>query len=79
MVTAHQFAQHTKEAMVFVLVLGSLSMIWPAIMALAFGFILLLQSFGIEQHIAMLFSAQISHLPIIFASLQGSGSPAILS
>ena len=76
MVTAkNQFAQHTMEAMVFVLVLGSLSMIWPGIMALVLGLFLLLQSFGVEQQITVLTGADISHLPILFTSLGQSGSP----
>ena len=41
-----QFAQDTVAAMVFVLALGSLSMIWPGIIALSFGLFLLLQSLG---------------------------------
>lgn len=70
MVTAkHPLAQHTMEAMVFVFVLGSLSIIWPGIMALVFGLFMLLQSFGVEQHITVLTGAEISHLPLFFTSL----------
>jgi hypothetical protein len=71
--------QHTFEAMVFVLVLGSLSMIWPGIMALIFGLFLLLQSFGVGQEIAVLSWAEISNLPIVFTSLRRSAPSAILS
>ncbi|HEX5646882.1 MAG TPA: hypothetical protein VFX56_07915 [Nitrospira sp.] len=77
--TRSQIAQHTFEAMVFVLVLGTLSMIWPGIIALVFGIFLLLQSFGVGQEIAVLSWAEISNLPIVFTSLRRSGSPAILS
>lgn len=77
--TRSQIAQHTFEAMVFVLVLGTLSMIWPGIIALVFGIFLLLQSFGVGQEIAVLSWAEISNLPIVFTSLRRSGSPSILS
>jgi hypothetical protein len=62
-----QLAQDTVAAMVFVLVLGSLSMIWPGIIALSFGLFLLLQSFGVGQEITMLSWAEVTNLPIVFA------------
>lgn len=65
-----QLAQHTFEVMVVFLVLGSLSMIWPGIIALMVGFFLLLQSFGVEQQIAVLSSAEISNVPMAFSSLR---------
>lgn len=74
-----QLAQDTVAAMAFVLVLGSLSMVWPSIMALIFGFFLLLQSIGIGQEIAVLSSADMTQLPIIFAPFRRSGLLSILS
>ena len=65
-----QFAQHTFSLTMFVLVLGTLSMIWPGIMALAFGIFLLIQSCGAEQEIAALSWAKIGNMPIAFASLR---------
>lgn len=65
-----QFAQHTLSLTMFVLVLGTLSMIWPGIMALAFGIFLLIQSCGAEQEIAALSWAEIGNMPIAFASLR---------
>lgn len=73
-----QLAQHAFAAMILVLVLGALSMIWPGIIALAFGIFLLLQSCGGEQEIAMLSWAEINSLPIAFTSLRRPGLPAIL-
>jgi len=80
MVTAKSsFGNHALAATVFVFVLGSLSMIWPGIMALIFGLFLLLQSFGVGQEIAVLSWAEISNLPIVFTSLRRSAPSAILS
>jgi len=62
----------------FVLVIGSLSMIWPAIIALFLGTILLLQSCCFEEVIAMLSWAEIGHMPIV-ASLRRPGLPAMLA
>ena len=77
MITARN--HYAMEATVFVLVLGSLSMIWPSIMVLIFGLFLLLQPFGIEQQITMLIGAEINNVPIVLTSLRQSDLPAILS
>ena len=74
-----QIAKHTLAAMMFVLVLGSLAMIWPGIIALIFGIFLLLQSFMSEPEIAVLSWAEISNMPMVFTSLRRFGSPAILA
>ena len=74
-----QLAQHVFAAMILVLVLGALSMIWPGIIALAFGIFLLLQSCGGEQEIVLLSWAEINTLQIAFASLRRPGLPAMLS
>jgi hypothetical protein len=74
-----QLAQDTVAAMAFVFVLGSLSMVWPGIMALIFGLFLLFQSFGIGQEIAVLSYADVTHLPIVFAPFRRSGPLSILS
>ena len=80
MVTAKgSFGNHALAATVFVFVLGSLSMIWPGIIALIFGLFLLLQSFGIGPEITVLSSAEIRNLPIVVASLLRSDLPSILS
>ena len=74
-----QFVQQTLAAITLVLILGALSMIWPAIMALLLGVLLLLQSCGAEQEIAVLSWTEVGNMPIVFASLRRSGFPAILS
>lgn len=74
-----QLVQQTLAAITLVLILGALSMIWPAIMALLLGVLLLLQSCGAEQEIAVLSWAEVGNVPIVFASLRRPGFPAILS
>ncbi|HWG96825.1 MAG TPA: hypothetical protein VN647_07050 [Nitrospira sp.] len=74
-----QLVQQTLAAITLVLILGALSMIWPAIMALLLGVLLLLQSCGVEQEIAVLSWTEVGNMPIVFASLRRSGFPAILS
>ena len=72
--------QQTLAGMTLVLVIGALSMIWPGIFALFLGvLLLLLQSCGVEQEIAMLSWSEVGNLPIVFTSLRRPGSPAILS
>lgn len=74
-----QLVQQTLAAITLVLVLGALSMIWPAIMALLLGVLLLLESCGAEQEIAALSWTEVSNLSIVFTSLRRPGLPAILS
>ncbi len=74
-----QFLQLTLSAITFIVVLGALSLIWPGIIALFLGFLLLLQSCNAEQEIAMLSWTEVGNLPTAFASLQRPGLPAILS
>ena len=69
-----QLVQDTVAALVFVFVVGSLSMIWPGIIALSFGLFLLIQSFGVGQEITMLSSAEVTNLPMVFASFRRPGS-----
>ena len=74
-----QVGRHALEAMTVVFVLGALSMIWPGIMALIVGLFLLIQSFGAGQELAILSWAEISNVPVVFASVRRSDSPTILS
>ena len=75
-----QVGRHALEAMTVVFVLGALSLIWPGIIALAFGVFLLLQSFlGAEQELAILSWVEISNVPMVLTSLRRSDSPTILS
>jgi hypothetical protein len=74
-----QFLQLTLSAITFAFVIGALSMIWPAIIALFLGILLLLQSCCAEQEVAVLSWTEIGHVSILFASLRRPGLPAILS
>ncbi len=69
--------QQALAAITFVLALGALSMIWPAIIALFLGVLLLLQSFGTEPEIAVLSWAEVGNLSIMFASPRRPELPAI--
>jgi hypothetical protein len=74
-----QFLQLTVSAITFVFVVGALSMIWPAIIALFLGALWLLQSLGAEQEMAVLSWAEIENASIVFASLRRPELPAMLS
>jgi hypothetical protein len=74
-----QFLQLTVSAITFGLVVGALSMIWPAIIALFLGVLWLLQSFNAEQEMAVLSWLDVENASIVFASLRRSDLPAILS
>jgi len=74
-----QFFQLTLSAITFVLIVGALSMIWPAIIALFLGALLLLQSLGAEQEMAVLSWTEVGHFSLGFASLRRPGLPAMLS
>jgi hypothetical protein len=65
-----QFFQLTLAALTFFLVLGTLSMIWPAIIAVFLGVLLLLQSFSAEQEIAVLSWTEVGNLSVVFAALR---------
>ena len=71
--------QQMLAAITFVLVVGALSMIWPAIIALFLGVLWLLQSLGAEQEIAVLSWLEVENASIVFASLRRSDLPVILS
>ena len=74
-----QFFQLTLSAITFVLIVGALSMIWPAIIALFLGAFLLLQSLGADREIAVLSWTEVGHFSIVFGSLRRSALPASLS
>ncbi len=73
-----RFVQHTWAAIAFLLVLGVLSMIWPSIIAVSLGVLLLLQSLSDSQDIAVLSWKGVSNVSIVFASIRRSGLPGIL-
>lgn len=71
--------QHALTVITLVLVLGALSMIWPGIIAVFLGVLLLLQSFSASQEIAVLSWAEAGNVPIIFFSFRRPALPGILS
>lgn len=80
MVTVKSRFRHlTLEAITFVLVLGVLSIIWPAILAVFLGILLLLQWFSADPEVVMLSWAEIENVPIVFTSLRRPGFPTMLS
>jgi hypothetical protein len=74
----NQFLQLTLSAITFVVVVGALLMIWPAIFALFLGVLLLLQSCCAELEMVVLSWAEVGPVPIV-ASLRRPGLPAMLS
>jgi hypothetical protein len=74
-----QFLQLTLSAITFIFVIGALSMIWPVIIALFLGALLLLQSLGTEPDVAVLSWTEVGRLPIAVASLRRADLPTILS
>lgn len=71
--------QQMLAAITFVLVVGALSMIWPAIIAFFLGVLWLLQSFNAEQEMAVLSWLEVENASIVFASLRRSDLPVIRS
>ncbi len=60
------FVQHAVATITLVLVLGALAMIWPGIIALFLGVVLLLKSCSDEQEIAGLSWTEIGNVSIVF-------------
>ena len=73
------FVQQTLVAMTLFATIGALSVVWPAIIALALSVFLLFHSFGVEQAIILLSETEISHMSIRFTVLRCPGLLAILS
>lgn len=74
-----QFLQLALSAIMFLFVIGALSMIWPGIIALLLGVLLLLQSFSAEQEITALSWTEIDNFAIALALIRRSDLPTILS
>ncbi len=80
MVTAKsRFGYLTVEAITFLFVLGALSMIWPAIIAVFLGVILLLQSFTAGPEVVLLVWAEVENVPVVASSLRRPDSQTMLS
>lgn len=79
MITAKSLlGQQMLAALTLVLVLGALSMIWPAIIAVFLGVLLLLQSFTAEPEVVLLSWAEVDNL-LVVAAIRRPGLPAMLS
>jgi hypothetical protein len=74
-----QFLQLALSAITLVFVIGALSMIWPAMIGLFLGVLLLLQSLGTEPDVAVLSWTEVGQVPIIVASLRRPSLLAMLS
>jgi len=74
-----QLGHHALTAIMLVLVFGALAMIWPGIIAVFLGILLLLQSFSASQELALLSWAEVGHMPIALSSLPRPGLSPDLS
>ena len=80
MITAKsRFGHLTVEAITFMLVLGALSMIWPAVIAVFLGVLLLIQWLSAEPEVVMLVWTEIENMPEVVASFRRPGVPTMLS
>jgi hypothetical protein len=64
------FVQQTLVAMMLFATIGTLSVIWPAIIAVVLSVFMLFHSFGAGQEIILLSGTEISHMSVIFSALQ---------
>lgn len=73
------FVQQTLVAMALFVAIGTLSMMWPAIIALMLSAFMLFHSLGVEQEIVFLSWTEVSHMPIVFTAFRRPSLLAILS
>lgn len=69
------FVQLMLAAITLLFIFGALSMIWPAILAVFLGLLLLLQSFSVDQDIVTASWTEIEQVSVVFGSL---GATALL-
>jgi len=74
-----QFFQMTMAAVVFIFILGALSMTWPVIMALFWGVLLLLESFNADLEIEVLSWVGGGHVSFVVATLLRPRFPVVVS
>lgn len=67
------FVQQTLVAMMLFVAIGTLSVVWPTIIAVVFSVFLLFHSFGAGQEIVLLSGTEVSHMSVIFTSFQRPG------
>lgn len=73
-----QLVQSVREAITCVLILGILSIIWPAIIVLMMGAFLLLYSWSAEEEFVVLSWPKVGNLSFVFVSLRQLGLLTIL-
>ena len=64
-----QLVQSMRAGITCVLILGTLSIIWPAIIALGMGVFLLLHSWSAGEEFVVLFWPKVGNLSFVFDSL----------
>lgn len=74
----NSLVQQMLAGITLVFILGALAMIWPGIIALFLGVLLLLQSCSAEQEILALSWTEFNNMSIVVASLRRPWIPAIL-
>jgi len=74
-----QLVQHALAAIILIVVLGALSMIWPVIIAVFLGILLLLQSFSSNEELVVLSWIEVGNVPIALSSLRRPGLSTDLS
>jgi hypothetical protein len=67
-----QLVQSVREAITCVLILGILSIIWPAIIVLIMGAFLLLYSWSAEEEVVVLFWPKVGNVSFVLVSLRNS-------
>ena len=73
-----QLFQSMRASTMFVLILGALSIIWPAIIVLIMGAFLLLHSWSSGEEFVVLSWPTVGNLAFVFASLRHSGLLTVL-
>lgn len=73
-----QLVQSIKGAITCVLILGTLSIIWPAIIAFIMGVFLFLYSWSPEKEFVMLSWPKVDNLSFVFVFLRQFGLLSIL-
>lgn len=75
----NQFTQQVVAGITLILVLGALSIIWPAIIAVFLSLILLIQSFSAEPEIARLSWLEMGDVSVVADMLRRPSIPVVFS
>ena len=74
-----QFVQFVFTAIPLAFILGALSMIWPAIIAVFLKILLLLQSLCTEPEITRLSWSEVDNVSVVIGAFRRPGPPTVLS